>query len=79
MTADSLDILKVIAWDIDLPVNQPSHILCEQKWNTDEDSDDSSEFPARESKREHHSTALFTRLCVSPPELALTLKPLIRS
>ncbi|KAF3647092.1 calmodulin-binding protein 60 B [Capsicum chacoense] len=50
-----------------------------QKRNINQDRDDSSEFPAREFKRERPSTALFTGLRVSPQELALRLEPLIRN
>ncbi|KAJ8529585.1 hypothetical protein K7X08_036420 [Anisodus acutangulus] len=51
-----------------------------QKRNINQASDDSSEFPARESKRQHPSTSLFTglRSYSSPQELALRLEPSIR-
>lgn len=51
-----------------------------QKRNINQDSDDSSEFPPRESKRQHPYTALFTglRSYSSPQELALRLEPSIR-
>ncbi|XP_055816628.1 calmodulin-binding protein 60 B-like isoform X2 [Solanum dulcamara] len=52
-----------------------------QKRNINQDSDESSEFPPRESKRQHPSNALFTglRSYSSPQELALRLEPSIRS
>ncbi|MCD7446481.1 hypothetical protein HAX54_007795 [Datura stramonium] len=59
----------------------PNWTLMVLKRNINQDSDDSSEFPARESKRKHPSTAFFTGLTSysSPQELALSLEPLIRS
>lgn len=51
-----------------------------QKRNINQDRDDSSEFPARESKRQHPSIALFTglRSYSTPQEFAQSLEPSIR-
>ncbi|KAH0766726.1 hypothetical protein KY285_002597 [Solanum tuberosum] len=52
-----------------------------QKRNINQDNDENSEFPPRESKRQHPSNALFSglRSYSSPQELALRLEPSIRS